>query len=154
MRNIGCAHLARGDAKKALAYLDKALAAEVSRLSSPVTFVVAHYSCSTRLTVLVWQVAICGPMSLEAAESSSNAGMALLEMERFQEALARFEQVLDVRLNVLGERHPHVALTVKNLGHVHRQMGEPERALKYYEKVKLTPGRGCLRVVCLPRSFV
>jgi hypothetical protein len=48
-----------------------------------------------------------------------------------------------VRLNVLGERHPHVALTVKNLGHVHNQMGESERALKYYEKVRL-PNK-CMR---------
>lgn len=32
-------------------------------------------------------------MSLEAAESSSNAGLALLELGRYQEALERFEQV-------------------------------------------------------------
>lgn len=45
-------------------------------------------------------------------------------------------QVLDVRLNMLGERHPKVALTVKNLGYLRRLMGEPNRALKYYEKVR------------------
>ena len=45
-------------------------------------------------------------MSLEAAESGSNSGLALLELGRYDEALERFEQVL---LYTRSDRHLCIA---------------------------------------------
>jgi hypothetical protein len=40
-----------------------------------------------------------------------------------------------MRLKALGDKHQAVALTVKNLGLIYRQMDQPDKALKYLEKV-------------------
>jgi tetratricopeptide (TPR) repeat protein len=61
----------------------------------------------------------------QAAAASNKRGVALVELKRFDEARAAFEQALQLRAGF--------APSLVNLGNLHLEAGEIDKAIHYYE---------------------
>jgi len=58
----------------------------------------------------------------------------LLSLGRLDEAQARFERALALWEPAYGAEHPMIAMVTNNLGDLHRQGGEPAKALPYCQR--------------------
>jgi tetratricopeptide (TPR) repeat protein len=63
-----------------------------------------------------------------------HAGEAHYARGEYQQAVAAFEQLLEIRVRELGEHHPAVAHTLNDLGVVHISRGDHARALPLLER--------------------
>jgi tetratricopeptide (TPR) repeat protein len=77
---------------------------------------------------------VFGPDSREVAQARNGLGAVLDTQERYQEALAQFEQVRATYERLLGPAHPEVAVALNNIGAVMVQEHRLEDALAYFER--------------------
>lgn len=56
------------------------------------------------------------------------------EQEKFAEAEEYAKRAYDIRLQVLGDKHPHVAIAANNLAEVYQKLGKDEEAEKMFEQ--------------------
>lgn len=56
------------------------------------------------------------------------------EQEKFAEAETYAKSAYDIRLQVLGDKHPHVAIAANNLAEVYQKLGKDEEAEKMFEQ--------------------
>ena len=71
--------------------------------------------------------------SLRAA-SYNNIGRIYSERGDYAQALAYYEMVLPMQLQMYGPQHPAVAISYNNIGFVYSRQGDYTQALGYYEK--------------------
>jgi hypothetical protein len=82
-----------------------------------------------------------------------NEATSLLVENRHEEALRRFQHALQLQLSIIGhENHPHIAVTMQNLGIVYRHCGNSEKASNcfcaaadIYARVQSTLLRHCIK---------
>ncbi len=70
----------------------------------------------------------------EVATCYDHIGLCLSDLGRYQEALEYQQKALEIRLAVLGERHPDVATSYNNIGVILKELGKPQEALEHYQK--------------------
>lgn len=56
------------------------------------------------------------------------------EQDKFAEAETYAKSAYDIRLQVLGDKHPHVAIAANNLAEVYQKLGKDEEAEKMFEQ--------------------
>lgn len=73
----------------------------------------------------------------KVANTFSNQGILLsICMGKYDEAIAKLNEAIDIRINALGEIHPSVAFEYFNKAVVYQQQGKKEQAIEWYEKSK------------------
>jgi tetratricopeptide (TPR) repeat protein len=71
---------------------------------------------------------------LEEEDILSNLGSVHDKFGNYDKALECFEKCLDIRLKILGGKHPSVATSYNNIGYTWDSKGEYDKALEYYSK--------------------
>jgi tetratricopeptide (TPR) repeat protein len=101
LNNLGTTHTARGEYKAGLDLFQRAL---------------------------VLKRAVWGADHHQVAIQLGNVGIALEELQRYDEAEAAYRESLSLTENTLGARHPQAAIAVGNLAGLAQVRGEFERA--------------------------
>jgi len=52
----------------------------------------------------------------------------------YEKVVSFYRKALDIRLEILGEKHPDVAISYNNLGAIYYQTGDYEKAVSFYRK--------------------
>ena len=83
-----------------------------------------------------------GTESKEVATVLNNIGRVYYVEGKYEEALAKYKETLELRRKLLGETSIDCAATLCNKGQTHHQRGELDDAMECYEQfLKLAPGR-------------
>ena len=86
------------------------------------------------LTARTHLAAALGRQSPQVANSLKNAGIALSEAARYDEARRVLEEALAIRSKLFGPEHPSVGQSVRTIGILLDTMGQPAEALPYFER--------------------
>lgn len=81
------------------------------------------------------QSASCGTVSADVATTLNKLGNLCYEMKDFATAMKHYQNGLKIERDVLVPNHPHIIITLTNIAHIHKQLGEHEQALNAYDKV-------------------
>ncbi|WP_256324724.1 tetratricopeptide repeat protein [Succiniclasticum ruminis] len=69
----------------------------------------------------------------------------MLNLDRYEEALKMWEEVLSLQRKILGEEHPDTITAMSNLAASLSELGRYQEAVKQYEEVLVC------HVICLER---
>jgi len=70
--------------------------------------------------------------STDVATTLNKLGNICYEMKNFTTAMNHYKKGLEIERRVLPSNHPHTVITLVNIAHIHKQLGEHEHALKAY----------------------
>jgi len=70
--------------------------------------------------------------STDVATTLNKLGNICYEMKNFTTAMSHYKKGLEIEQNVLPANHPHTIITLVNIAHIHKQLGEHENALTAY----------------------
>lgn len=73
--------------------------------------------------------------TVEVATTLNKLGNLCYEMKDFAAAMKYYNRGLEVEQIVLPPNHPHTIITLTNIAHIHKQLGEYQRALAAYLSV-------------------
>lgn len=73
--------------------------------------------------------------STDMATTLNKLGNLCYEMKDFAAAMKHYLRGLDVERRVLPANHPHTIITLTNIAHIHKQLGEHQQALVAYQNV-------------------
>ena len=73
-------------------------------------------------------------LDVEIAAILNKLGSLCYEMKDFRTALAYYQKGLERERCVLETNHPHAIVTMINIGHIQKQLGEYEKALSAYQQ--------------------
>jgi tetratricopeptide (TPR) repeat protein len=76
-----------------------------------------------------------GRPSADVAATLNKMGNLSYEMKDFQSAMSHYEEGLRIEQALLEPNHPHMIITVTNIGHIDKQLGAYQKALSAYTKV-------------------
>ncbi|MBR5493295.1 MAG: tetratricopeptide repeat protein [Alistipes sp.] len=68
------------------------------------------------------------------AATYNNIATIYSDLDKFAEAIEYYKIALDIRLRILGEFHPDVALSYNNIGGLYREKSMYNEAMEYYKK--------------------
>jgi tetratricopeptide (TPR) repeat protein len=71
----------------------------------------------------------------EVATTLNKMGNLCYEMKDFAAAMNYYEKGLELERSILAANHPHTIITLTNIAHIHKQLGQHEHALKAYISV-------------------
>eukprot|EP00529_Nitzschia_sp_RCC80_P017697 CAMPEP_0113482690 /NCGR_PEP_ID=MMETSP0014_2-20120614/23052_1 /TAXON_ID=2857 /ORGANISM="Nitzschia sp." /LENGTH=814 /DNA_ID=CAMNT_0000376221 /DNA_START=106 /DNA_END=2550 /DNA_ORIENTATION=+ /assembly_acc=CAM_ASM_000159 len=74
-------------------------------------------------------------MSTDIATTLNKLGNLCYQMRDFKAAMEYYRQGLEVERRVLPANHPHTIITLTNIAHIHKQLGEHRQALAAYQAV-------------------
>ncbi|WP_257454241.1 serine/threonine-protein kinase [Archangium lipolyticum] len=94
----------------------------------------AHHPEAMELALAMESAVECADDDRTRADSLNQLGNVLQQIGRYEEARARYEHSLALRLKVLGPEHLLVAVSLNNLGTVLGEMGKYEEARASYER--------------------
>ena len=109
LQNLGIVHHDQGDYEQARSFYERALAVREQR---------AHDDKS----------------ELDVAWTLNSLGLLLYEIGDYEGAATRFERSVSIGRERLGERHPHVAVSLANLALLEQERGDYARARSLYEQ--------------------
>lgn len=72
-----------------------------------------------------------GEENLGCATILNSMGLLFKKWGKFERGIDAYERALNVRLQLLGERHPEVIASRHNIGELYLTMGNPEKAEEY-----------------------
>lgn len=73
--------------------------------------------------------------STDVATSLNKLGNLCYEMKDFTAAMKHYKNGLEIERNILPANHPYTIITLTNIAHIHKQLGEHWRALTAYMSV-------------------
>jgi tetratricopeptide (TPR) repeat protein len=68
----------------------------------------------------------------DVATTLNKLGNICYEMKKFTTAMSHYKKGLEIERKVLPANHPHTIITLVNIAHIHKQLGEHENALTAY----------------------
>ena len=80
--------------------------------------------------------AACGPDSYEVAAASDQLAQVLARTGRVEEAIATYREVLRIKRDALGSRHPEVLGTLHNLAILLDEAGEAHEAQSLWTEAR------------------
>jgi tetratricopeptide (TPR) repeat protein len=116
--NLATIYQAMGRYEEALSLYNKALEIGLEQLGGKHTDVATSYDNLANLV----------------ATSYNNLAKLYKALGRDVEALPLLEQSLEILLETLGDKHPHVATAYNNLAVIYQEMGRAEEALNLYQQ--------------------
>jgi tetratricopeptide (TPR) repeat protein len=86
------------------------------------------------LRAMELRVANLGAEHHQVADSHDNLATVLQAEGRFQEAMEHYQKAADIKAKVLGENHAFRIYSLDGLGQCHLELGQPARALPFFEQ--------------------
>jgi tetratricopeptide (TPR) repeat protein len=77
-----------------------------------------------------------GKFSKDVATTLNKLGNMCYEMKDYMSAMRHYQEGLHVERTVLTPNHPHIIVTLTNIAHIYKQLGEHTKALMTYKKVR------------------
>ena len=79
----------------------------------------------------------CGKFTLGVSGILNKLGNLCYEMKDFPSAMSYYKQGLEVEESMWTPCHPHIIITMTNIAHIHKHLGEHVKALEAYNKVRI-----------------
>jgi tetratricopeptide (TPR) repeat protein len=88
-----------------------------------------------KLSLTAQQTALGGRISIEVATTLNKLGNILYELKDFKSAMQYYKQGLAIEREVLPSGHKHLVITMTNIAHICKQVGQHRKALAAYKQV-------------------
>ena len=147
LNNIGVIYYANKEYSKAITYFDQVLKARLLFLDEKHPDIASSYlnignaysglkqyeeSEQFLKKSVDIKTTLYGDDNPELAGTYNSLGMTLLKQKKYDAARPYFERALEIRINTYGTCSPKVSLCYANLGSLYKEIGDKDKAVKYY----------------------